>query len=384
MTTAVLYLMDGKEGGGPGSHLINLVAGLPKDEFEPHVVFLREGQLTERFKELGYPTPVMEKKFRLDLRILPRLLRFIREHGVRVVHSHTYGCNLYLRLVGRLRRELRVVTTYHSSIIDEFRGDEVDSLANRFIYTGELWMTRWSDRIIAVSQTVKQRMEEGGVPEGRIRVIHNGIDEAIRPTEPAQRRRHRAAAGLPEDGPVIGAIGRLVPLKGLDTLLRALPPVLQAIPTATVRIIGDGRVRGELEELARELGVEKQVTFTGWVWNTLAELQRMDVLAFPSLVEAHPMAALEAMGAGLPVVASDIPACRDIIRSGEEGLLFPTRDPQALASGLIRVLQDPELASRLGQAAHRRVARDFNSEQMVRQVVETYHSTLQAGRGDHR
>ncbi len=177
-------------------------------------------------------------------------------------------------------------------------------------------------------------------------------------------------------GPLIGRIARLQPEKGMEVFLTAAARVLPLFPGARFLVVGDGPLRGELEALARSLGLKEHAHFLGFRSDVPALMKLLDVLVVSSLSDGAPLVVLEAMEAEVPVVASAVGGVPDQIRHEEEGLLVPPSDPAALGDALLRLLRDPGFARRLGEAGRRRAASEFGYEAMVRKVETVYRVAL--------
>ncbi|WP_407691110.1 glycosyltransferase [Rubrobacter marinus] len=171
-------------------------------------------------------------------------------------------------------------------------------------------------------------------------------------------------------------IARLQPEKGVASFLKAAASVAEELPAARFVVVGDGPMREELHALAGRLGVRDRVLFLGFRPDAQALLGLLDVVAVPSVSEGTPLVVLEAMAAGVPVVASSVGGIPDQIRPGSEGILVPPGDPRALGDGLLEVLRDPELARRMGEAGRLRASTEFGHEKMVRRVEAIYRDAL--------
>jgi glycosyltransferase involved in cell wall biosynthesis len=231
-------------------------------------------------------------------------------------------------------------------------------------------------RAIAVSQAIATSLEDAlGWPPRKIEVIRNGIDvERFRGT--ADRGLHRnLAAG--SDDLVFLTVARLDRQKGVDVLLRAV----QSVYGARFVIVGAGDERAQLEHAAETLGVRERVLFLGPRDDVPALLAASDAFVLPSRFEGTPLALLEAMAAGKPVVASAIPGTDEIVADGETGLLVRPNDSDALAAALRRVVSDPGLRARLGAAAGRHAAAAHSAAASTRRVEAVYETLLQARGG---
>lgn len=211
-------------------------------------------------------------------------------------------------------------------------------------------------RIVALSQGVRDELVElVRTPAERVEVIHNaGLDRDL-------EQRAAAPAEIPaqqRDGPVLVACGRLVPVKGFEFLLRALARVRERVP-ARLWIVGEGPLRGELEAEAERLGIRDAVWFAGFHDNPYPFMSAADVFVLSSVYEGFGNVIVEAMAVGTAVVAADCPyGPAEIVTDGRNGVLVPPRDPEALATGILRVLEDPALRARLAAGGSVR-ARDF-------------------------
>ena len=224
-------------------------------------------------------------------------------------------------------------------------------------------MSRRLDAHVAVGDRAARMVERDvGLPAGSIRTIHNAVDPAT------VTRRAQTPRG---DGPlVVGALGRLVPQKGYDVLLRAVAALGSA--DIRVRVVGEGPERGTLERLAESAGVADRVTFEGWRDDAPAVLASFDVLVLPSRDEGFPLSIVEAMLAGVPVIATDVGSVGEAITDGETGLLVPPDDPTALATALSRLAADRSLSCVLAERARARASAEFTAATMARSFEALY------------
>jgi glycosyltransferase involved in cell wall biosynthesis len=197
-----------------------------------------------------------------------------------------------------------------------------------------------------------------GLKPGSLEVIHNGVPD-----------REPDRVELPWNGPVVGALARIEPQKGLDVLVRSL--VLLPDRVGCV-IVGDGPERPELEALATELGVNERLTITGWSANARDYLPSFDVVALPSRFEGFPLVVLEAMMARRPVVATPVQSVPEAIEDGETGFLIPIDDPSSLAQAVTRLIDDPALRERMGERARTLALERFTAARMARSYEALY------------
>jgi glycosyltransferase involved in cell wall biosynthesis len=290
--------------------------------------------------------------------------RLLREKTFDLVHAHIYASAVAAAIATR-KTGPRLVITEH---------------------TEASWQTWWTRRVsrwahgraghtIAVSTPIRRRLiEKDRVPPDRVSLIPNAVVPA--PDDPPDLSG-LLPDGWPE-GPLVGVVARLQPEKGVATFLEAAARVSKFSPETRFLVAGDGPLREELQGLAERLGMEDRVLFLGYRSDARALMELLDVLVVPSMTEGSPLIVLEAMAAGLPVVASDVGGVPDQARHGEEGLLVPPGDPEALAGAMGELLRDPRRARRLGAAGRRRTENGFSHETLVRRIEGVYRAVLEA------
>jgi glycosyltransferase involved in cell wall biosynthesis len=238
---------------------------------------------------------------------------------------------------------------------------------------GKLVLLRWitraaqgcADRITALSDTdLHQQLALGLSAPSKYVVVRNGID-CDRFAGPRPRSF--------EGSPVIGAVGRFSEEKGHRYLLEAMSELTRRLPGARLVLVGYGALEGDLKSRAAGLGIDGRVTFAG-ERDSAELLGAFDLFVQPSLYESQGLAILEAMAAGVPVVASDVGGVRDVVRDGVTGLLVPPADPRALATSILRLAGDPELSKTLALQAGREVRERFSSSTMIESLVSRWSS----------
>ncbi len=233
------------------------------------------------------------------------------------------------------------------------------------------------DHLITVSQAQRRTYERIGVPAERISTVANGI----RPrTGGSGRAAARAALGLTDAQLVVLTVGRLTVMKGQRHLIAAVPDLLRDFPDLAVVVVGGGHLHGQLRAQADALGVGGAVRLSGHRADARVLLDAADVFVLPSRHEGMPLVLLEAMEAGLPVVATRVIGSEEVVADGESGLLVPTEDPVALAGALSRLLADPGLRERYGRGGQARYAQSFTSVRMAAQTEAVYRQVLRTQR----
>ena len=222
-----------------------------------------------------------------------------------------------------------------------------------------------ADCLVVVAERVRDDATAEGVRPERIVKIANGV--VLPNLEPVDSQRLREKLELGQDEPILLSVGRLRYQKAHSILLKAFPSVLARYPHTRMLIAGDGVLRAELEAEAVSLGIAHRVMFLGVRHDVPALLSLANLFVFPSRFEGMPNAVLEAMSQGLPVIATSVQGVDEIIRNGQNGLLVPLEDPQALSDAILRLLGDPVEGGRLGDAARRTIEKGYTIDIMCRQ-----------------
>jgi glycosyltransferase involved in cell wall biosynthesis len=370
----VLHLLVTTSPGGGPKHVFDLVRHLPRDEFEVMVAAPRDGVFFERFEELG--VPLMELPLgRLGVRHLPMTLGLLRRKPIDIVHTHGKGPGLYGRLAARAIG-IPAVHTFHGIHYGSY------SRLGQNLY---LALERRLSRLTKVVINVSRSQEAEGLdlrlfrPEQSV-VVVNGIDveEVDRETRLSTVRRE--TLGLTSEDFVLGCVSRWDPVKRFEVLVRAVGDLARRMPRLALLLVGGGGEEGRIRRLVAETGIQDRVIFTGFLGNPMRVYGILDLYVATSLKEGLPLAPLEAMAAGLAVVATDVPGHRDVIAGGETGLLVPPEDARALAGAITRLATDSERRRRLGMAGRQRVLDHFAVRSTAARTADVYRDIM-AGNG---
>ncbi|MFH1279792.1 MAG: glycosyltransferase [Candidatus Eisenbacteria bacterium] len=303
------------------------------------------------------------------------LLAEMEKTGPALVHGHFGVDSLYA---------LSFARALGVPLITSFYGFDATRSRRSLLLGGKISHVRYAlgmkrliaegARFIAITSFIKSQLVKRGFPEDRITVHPLGVDpERFTP------------AGKRDDGRTLITVGRLVPFKGTEYLIRAAAKAREAVPDLRVVIIGDGPLRTELQDLVTELGVEDNVEFLGVVSpeRVSQEMRSASVFCFPSVTErdghreGQGVALLEANATGLPLIGSRSGGIPDVIRDGENGFLVEERDIAGLADRMIRLLRDRELRDRIGAAGRRTVLERFDVRKLAARLEEIYDAVLE-------
>jgi len=377
----VLRLFSRLNIGGPSVHVILLTAGLDPLGYETRLVVgdeaEREGNLFELAESKGVRwlrMPGLEREIRPigDLRCLWALVRLMREERPTIVHTHTAKAGVVGRIAARLSRVPIVVHTYHGHVLRGYFG-RAKSAVFRCI---EAALARVTHAVLTVSDAVSRDLVEMGVvPADRLRVVPLGLE--LQPLAGGlQRGGLRREAGFADDAPLVGIVGRLVPIKDVGCFLEAAALVLRSRPQARFSIVGDGAERARLEKQALRLGLGNRVHFHGWKRDLPGLYGDLDLVVNCSRNEGTPVALIESLAAARPVVATRVGGTPDVLRDGRFGALVAPGDPAALAGAILEHLETPERGREMARAGQSEVLTRYSVQRLVTDMDELYRSLL--------
>lgn len=360
-----MLVVDSLEVGGAERHVVDLAVALRRKGHGVTVACSATGGLSDLLDGANVPVRVLLDRLvkrRVSVTYARGLRRLVREQRFDLVHAHIYA-SAAASALATVGTGVPLVVTEHTE--GAWQGRHA-RLLSRLIY-------RRARSVIAVSSPIRGRLlERDGVPPEKISFIPNAVISA-------SGRKPGTTSTLPDErreGPLVGVVARLQPEKGVANFLKAAARVSAACPAARFLVVGDGPLREVLLRLADRLGLRERVRFLGHRADARELVGLLDVLVVPSLTEGTPLIVLEAMAAGVPLVASAVGGVTDQVRHGKEGLLIPPGDATALGDALLELLQDPDRAHRLGEAGRRRADSVFSHAAMVRKIEGVYHAAL--------
>jgi glycosyltransferase involved in cell wall biosynthesis len=357
-------IVSTQAGGGPG-HVLALARWLRARGWQPVVAGPADGPLFQRFGDAGIdivrvPTRVIAP------RTLVTLMRLVRARNVRIVHSHGKGAGVYGRLLARLQG-VHAVHTFHGIHFERYGG------LRRAAYLAlERRLSAWTDIVINVSRAQEaEGLALGLFAARQSRVVRNGVDVGGLTGAALDRRDARAALRVDAHAAVIGCAARFDEVKRLDMILESAAAVS---PSPSVVLIGAGQEGPRLRALAARLGLDARLTFAGEIPEAARLFAAFDVYCAPSRKEGMPLGVLEAMALGVPVVASDIPAHREVLGDASPGLVPST--PEAFARAIGTLLADPAARAALGAEQRTRARSEFDARQMLEATEAIYGQLL--------
>ncbi len=342
---------------------------LDPSKIEVHIAVTREGndespEILERGRELGLSTHEIHLAHRFDPRAASSVAKLACALNASILHGHGYKSDL-LAVLARRRAETTVVSTPHGF-------EKALNPKMRLYFTAGRWALQRADVVAPLSLELEKALRGMGIPQHRIRLIENGVDleeieaELLRPvsTESTLRRF--------EDERLLVYVGRLTPLKNLDTMIQAFAKLCERRDGVRLLLVGEGPEAQALKQLVASSAARGRVEFLGYREDRLSLLRHCDIFSMSSRSEGIPRSMMEAMALGLPAVAFSIPGVDKLLLNRKTGLGVRLDDREAMAAAWERLLDDEALRARLGSAARQHIVKHYSAQRMAREYEVLY------------
>lgn len=341
-----------------------LATRLNKDKYNVSVCILRENApIVEKFSEQGVEIDVLGMKRYFELSALWKLYNLLKSKKIDILHIHGIRAAIYGRPIARLARVPVILYSVHNKW-----GGKLHFLLDRLTVP-------FGDGVFPFSNAVRSFLiDKERIPEKYIKqTIYIGIDiDRFVIEDKSPILEMRKSLGIPEDAPIIGSVGALTVQKGTRYLIEAMPEILKEFPELRYVAVGEGELRKELEELSRNVGVDRNVIFVGARNDIPILLNMFDVFVLPSLWEGLSQALIEAMASAKPAVATNVDGTLEVVEDGVSGILAPPRNPAALAKAIVGLLKDPQKMVEIGSTGRKRVGRYFSVRTMMKNFENLY------------
>lgn len=368
--------------GGPSIHVVLLNAGLDAGAYETILVSGAEGAAEGSLRDLAtshglrvetIPELGREINPSSDITTLFKLYRLMRRERPHVVHTHMAKAGFVGRVAARMAGVPVIVHTFHGHVFHGYFSPR----KTRFFLRMERYCARLSSRIITISPRLRQEIADFGVTDiEKIEVIPLGFELDPFIDQPRRTGEFRRSIGLPEGAILIGAVGRLVPIKNIDLLLSAFSMARQEQPRLHLALVGDGELREALEAKAGNLGVAPHTIFAGWRRDLPSVYADLDAVVISSHNEGTPASLIEAMATGCPAVATRVGGVPDLIEDGVTGRLVAPGDERDLAQAILAVVREPAASERMAALARERARERHQATRLVSDMDQLYRRLL--------
>ena len=356
-------------GGGPEKTILLGTARTDAARYAITVCYIRDERdsvfhIDERAEGLPLRYVEVRERNSFDPKIWPQLKALVRSERIDIVHAHDYKTDLLAWLMGRRLGVIPMATAH---------GWTGHSTRERTIYyPGDRWVLARLPHVVAVSSDIRNQLLKAGAKPGNVTVVLNAIDATAFRRDRSKHREARRQFQLEASDFVLGAVGRLEPQKDFPLLIRSFARLARELPAARLVIAGDGSLRGSLQAQIDALGLQGRCRLLGHVSDIPLLHHAFDLFVQSSLYEGTPNAVLEAMALESPIVATDAGGTAEVARHGQEALIVPFEDEEALVSALNEAIQNPHATVERVRAARRRVETDLSFDSRLRKVEAIY------------
>ncbi len=364
----VVHLIGSLSAGGAERGLYYLAPFLAKSKFRYAIVcLLRKGEFAPSVEAVGVPVLEMCYRKRYTIQTVMKLAKFLRENRVKILHAHLY----HNAFIGRLSAWLA--------------GTPIIIVHEHGMHSWKKWYHRLFERIalirtdlrLAVSkQIAEDRMERERTPPSKIRIVPCAVDSSEFEIAATMRMAKRQELGL-ENSIVVGSIGRLIRIKGADLLIEVASVVKQIDKRIKFLIVGSGLLEQDMRSQIVTRDLSDTVFMLGRRTDVPELFAAIDIYLIPSRGEGAPVTLFEAMAAGKPVIATRVGGIPDIIEDGENGILVPPEDSNAMANAILRLANDDDLRDKLGKNARKKFAESYSSEAILSKIEALYDELLE-------
>jgi len=361
---SVLFIIYDLERGGPELRLLDFSRYFPRD-IDMHICVTSDKlSLLPLFKKNNSNILIVPiRKAYLEVNKICIIYKYVKLNKISILNSFDLKDILIAAIIKLISRE-RIKLVYHSvNLLHRLNGHQKFFLG---------LLVRYADSVLCNTQESKRLMKGLGIRKSRISVIYNGVDPEYFKNIGQEDKHSASFYSLESQNIVMGTIANFVSVKNYPFLLKGFRLLLKRYSRLRLMCVGGGVHQHRMERLARDLGLEHAVSFSGYSDNVLAHLSFMDIFVLCSLHEGLPNALLQAMSMGLPVICSEIGGCKEVIKDRVNGILFPPNDLGRFIVAVELVINDRRFGSRLGRRARRTVKKNFSLNSMIENYANFY------------
>lgn len=375
----ILYVIGSSGMGGAEKLLYLLVKNLNKKRFETYIACPPGGFMFERFQRYANQVEAMDFRNWVSPKRIYLLKEYIESKGIDIVHTHLYSTDFLGIIAARLAGAPHILSTVHGHNFSDFSRPGLRSAKNALVSLFYRSVYALTQNVITVCRELKTDLSGRfgiKVSPDKIRVIYSGIEINRTGGVPEYGENDIEGRLFKKGLTHIGVVGNLDRVKGQHILMKAIPMILKKAPDVRFLFVGSGQEMGPLKRLARGLGINEHVVFTGAYPDADRIMELCDIIVLPSLNEGLPLTMLEAMAVGKPVVAARVGGVPEAIEDGKTGLLVQPNDPKAMAEAIISLLGDRKSAIMLGENAKEKMRGYFTLESMIKETESFYEGII--------
>ncbi|MBT2685469.1 glycosyltransferase family 4 protein [Bacillus sp. ISL-37] len=364
----VLHLNAGNETGGGMVHILSLLSQLKSDGI--YLGLLEKKEFYYKAKERGINTLTFEQSSRYDLSVIKKLISFIKDEKIDIIHTHGARANLYGYFISKFT-DVKWVITVHSDPRNDFLGR---GMKGKMFTSLNLAVLRNADHFFAISTRFKEMVEGFGVNSSKITTIYNGVD--FNEDQVSSRKVSRADLKLLQSDFVLLMVARFDPVKRHDIALKAVERVKHDYPIVKLLLLGDGQTKPEVENLVKSMGMENNVIFLGYKENVRDFYQLADITLLTSRTESFPLVLLESARENVPVITTDVGGVHEMIPDSKMGFIVPVDDEDSVANAIFKAikLKEKGYLQIMGTRFNTFASENFSIQSFADSVYQAYQS----------
>lgn len=369
----VLHIISGGETGGSKNHLLSIVKNMDESKIKNIVICFIKGSLYDEAVKIGIDIRLIEQKKRFDLSIIKDIEEICIKEKIDIINCHGGRANFIGHFLMK-RYAAKYVTTIHSDYKDDYRG----SFYKTLIYSNiNKFVLKSFDYYITVSDNFKDMLIQRGFNKDKIFVVYNGID-FNKPILKLNRDDIIKKYNIPKSSHYVTMVARLHPVKGHKVFLKACSIVLKSFKDVIFILVGDGNIKEELIQYAKELGIFDKIIFAGFQ-KPDEFLYLSDFTVLTSYTESFPLSILESALYKKTVISTDVGGISKLIEDGINGYLIKTGDYEELSKKILSLLNDIEKAYNFGEQLYYKAKTNFSIEKLCSKYEEIYLSIINGG-----